>query len=133
MSGFDLGESAEDADDDPAEQETAKDAEQTESPAEDATSEEEEEVNPKEEPQFGTEDVRQYSTYPREDTLEEFQQVDTAEIQPFLVSEGIKNVETREIHDALYRMAIENPERLGELIMEGRGLGSDNKTENSSG
>ncbi|MGB9966148.1 hypothetical protein [Halobacterium hubeiense] len=133
MSGFDLGESAEDADDDPAEQETAKDAEQMESPAEDATSEEEEEVNPKEEPQFGTEDVRQYSTYPREDTLEEFQRVDTAEIQPFLVSEGVKSVETREIHDALYRMAIENPERLGELIMEGRGLGSDNKTENSSG
>jgi hypothetical protein len=127
MSGFDLGESAEDADDDPAEQETAKDAEQTESPAEDATSEEEEEVNPKEEPQFGTEDVRQYSTYPREETLEEFQRVDTAEVQPFLVSEGIKNVETREIHDALYRMAIENPERLGELIMEGRGLDPDSE------
>jgi hypothetical protein len=127
MSGFDLGESAEDADDDPAEQETAKDAEQTESPAEDTTSEEEEEVNPKEEPQFGTEDVRQYSTYPREETLEEFQRVDTAEVQPFLVSEGIKNVETREIHDALYRMAIENPERLGELIMEGRGLDPDSE------
>lgn len=127
MSGFDLGESAEDADDDPAEQETTENAEQTESPAEDATSEEEEEVNPKEEPQFGTEDVRQYSTYPREDTLEEFQRVDTAEIQPFLVSEGVKNVETREIHDALYRMAIENPERLGELIMEGRGLDPDNE------
>lgn len=131
MSGFDLGESAEDADDDPAEQETAEDPEQMESPAEGATSEEEEEeeeeVDPQEEPQFGTEDVRQYSTYPREDTLEEFQRVDTAEIQPFLVSEGVKNVETREIHDALYRMAIENPERLGELIMEGRGLDPDNE------
>ncbi|WP_353635560.1 hypothetical protein ABSL23_17030 (plasmid) [Halobacterium sp. NMX12-1] len=127
MSGFDLGESAEDADDDPAEQEPTEDPEQTEAPAEDATSEEEEEVNPKEEPQFGTEDVRQYSTYPREDTLEEFQRVDTAEVQPFLVSEGVKNVETREIHDALYRMAIENPERLGELIMEGRGLDADDE------
>lgn len=127
MSGFDLGESAEDADDDPAEQETAEDTEQTESPVEDASTEEEEEVDPQEEPQFGTEDVRQYSTYPREETLEEFQRVDTAEVQPFLVSEGVKNVETREIHDALYRMAIENPERLGELIMEGRGLNTDDE------
>jgi len=127
MSGFDLGESAEDADDDPGEQETTEGPEQTETPAEDASSEEEEEVDPQEEPQFGTEDVRQYSTYPREETLEEFQRVDTAEVQPFLVSEGVKNVETREIHDALYRMAIENPERLGELIMEGRGLDPDSE------
>jgi len=127
MSGFDLGESAEDADDDPAEQES-DDTTQTESPVDAAASEQEEEkVDPKEEPQFGTEDVHQYSTYPREDTLEEFQRVDTAEVQPFLVSEGVTNVEAREIHDALYRMAIENPERLAELIMEGRGLDPDSE------
>ncbi|GGM73778.1 hypothetical protein ACOZ32_00550 [Halobacterium sp. MBLA0001] len=124
MSGFDLGESAEDADDDPADQESVEDVEQTEPSVEDTTSEEV--VDPKEEPPFGTEDVRQYSTYPREDILEKFQQIDTAEVQPFLVTRGVKNVETREIHDALYRMAIENPERLGELIMEGRGLDPDN-------
>lgn len=128
MSGFDLGESAEDADDEPAKQE-ANDTTQTESSREDASSggEEEEEVDPTEEPQFGSEDVHQYSTYPREDTFEEFQRVDTAEVQPFLVSEGVTNVEAREIHDALYRMAIENPERLGELIMEGRGLDPDSE------
>ncbi|MCG1004913.1 MULTISPECIES: hypothetical protein [Halobacterium] len=126
MSGFDLGESAEDADDEEtAEQESAEDVTQTQSKDAATEDEEEEESNPWEEPQFGTEDVQPYSTYPREDILEEFQRTDTTEIQPYLVGQDVQNVEKREIHDALYRLAIENPERVGELILEARGLDSD--------
>lgn len=120
--GFDLGPEANDADEESTER--VDDPEPVESPSTDA-SREEPKSNPKEEPQFTSEDVRQFPTYVRDDVLEAFQQTDTVEVQPFLADKGITNVEKRELYDAMFRLATENPEQLAELVIEGRNLDPD--------
>lgn len=124
--GFDLGESAEDADEDQEDEEPSAEQPATEQRETEATSQEDrEEMDPREEPQFTSEDVRQFPTYLRNSVLEEFQQADTVEIQPFLADKGIKNVEKRELYDAVFRLATERPERVAELVIEGRNLNPD--------
>lgn len=145
MTGFDLGDEADDADepasedaDESAESETTENRdrgsgaaepdeqtrEQQGSPAEGSTTDPE--SDPMTEPQFGSGDAKQFPTYARPEVLEEFQQTNTVEIQPEAAARGLMNVEKREVYDAMFRLAISQPERVVDLIIEGRGLDPDN-------
>jgi hypothetical protein len=71
-------------------------------------------------PGFQYDEVKQGPIYPRAETWEAFEDEMVMTITPNLHSEGVRNVEKREIHDALLRLAVENPEELAELVISER-------------
>ncbi|MCF2165438.1 hypothetical protein [Halobacterium salinarum] len=68
------------------------------------------------------EEATQFPFYVREDTLEAWQVIDDVEVTPALARDGVKNVSTSEKHDAMVRMALDNPALLAEYIKEARGI-----------
>lgn len=71
-------------------------------------------------PAFEYSEVRQRPLYAREKTWDEFEDALGITVTPELRKAGIRDEETREVHDAVLRLAAEEPERIAELIEEAR-------------
>ena len=71
-------------------------------------------------PAFEYSEVRQKPLYARDETWTKFEKSLRTKITPQLAEEDVVDEETREIHDAVLRLANENPERIAELVLEAR-------------
>lgn len=71
-------------------------------------------------PAFPFEDSKQEAIYPTVETLTEFDDTLDFEVKRRLRDEGLRDVPKREYHEALLQLAIEQPERLAELVIENR-------------
>lgn len=110
----------------------AKDDEQPQEPsnhdedtkvAEDAKQDQQNEED-KHGPPFSFEQSKQGPIYPRAERWDEWNDAKW-EIQAYLREHGLKDTEGREVDDALLRLAIENPEEIGDIVLEARGLDND--------
>lgn len=71
-------------------------------------------------PAFEYSTVRQRPLYARSDTWDDFEKTLRTSITPSLAEEDVVDEETREIHDAVLRLAAAEPERVAELVLEAR-------------
>ncbi|WP_276256097.1 hypothetical protein [Halomontanus rarus] len=71
-------------------------------------------------PPFEYSAVRQRPLYARGETWDEFEDAVGISVVPELRKEGVRDEEKREIHDAVLTLAIEDPERIVELVLERR-------------
>ena len=71
-------------------------------------------------PAFPFEASKQEAIYPTVETLTEFDDTLDFEVKRHLRDEGLRDVPKREYHEALLQLAIEQPERLAELVIENR-------------
>jgi hypothetical protein len=71
-------------------------------------------------PAFPFDDSTQEAIYPTTDTLTAFDDTLDFEVKRRLRDEGLRDVPKREYHEALLQLAIEQPDRLAELIIENR-------------
>lgn len=71
-------------------------------------------------PAFEYDAVRQRPLYARGETWDGFEKKLRTTIAPALAREDVVDEETREIHDAVLRLATEEPERIAELVLEAR-------------
>lgn len=122
--GFDDLEDAA-ADQDADDSETATDSQpmsesEQSTPEPEAQSTESDEDGWKRHPAFPYDDASQEAIYPRSDTWDEFEDVLDFEVKRELRDAGLRDVPKREYHDALLKLATEQPERIAELVKEGR-------------
>ncbi|WP_408960345.1 hypothetical protein [Natrinema sp. 74] len=71
-------------------------------------------------PAFEYSEVKQKPFYARTETVNEFENAIRTSIVPTLAEAGVLDEESREIHDAILRLANERPERVAELVLEER-------------
>ncbi|MCU4743070.1 hypothetical protein OB955_14080 [Halobacteria archaeon AArc-m2/3/4] len=71
-------------------------------------------------PPFEYSEVRQRPLYARGETWDEFEDAVGISVVPELRKEGVRDEEKREIHDAVLSLAVEEPERIVELVLERR-------------
>ncbi|SIR68058.1 hypothetical protein SAMN05421858_3312 [Haladaptatus litoreus] len=71
-------------------------------------------------PSFEYSEVRQRPLYARGETWDELEDAIGITVVPELRRQGIRDEEKREIHDAVLTLAVEEPERLVEIIAERR-------------
>lgn len=71
-------------------------------------------------PPFEYSAVRQRPLYARGETWDEFEDAIGISVVPELRKEGVRDEEKREIHDAVLTLAVEDPERIVELVLERR-------------
>ena len=71
-------------------------------------------------PAFEYSEVKQKPFYARTETVNEFENHIRTTIVPRLAEAEVLDEETREIHDAVLRLANERPERVAELVLEER-------------
>lgn len=102
------------ADDDAPE----RDANPAEGPEEEGTADEEEG------PAFPFAESKQRPMYPHADRWEQLEDA-KFEMETYLRAHGVKDVEGREIDDAILTYAIRNPEAVAELVLESRGCPDD--------
>ncbi|TYL36547.1 hypothetical protein CV102_22290 [Natronococcus pandeyae] len=71
-------------------------------------------------PAFEYSTVRQRPLYARSETWDDFEKTLRTSITPSLAKEDVVDEETREIHDAVLRLAASEPERVAKLVLEAR-------------
>ena len=71
-------------------------------------------------PAFEYSEVKQKPFYARTETVNEFENNIRTTIVPKLAEAEVLDEETREIHDAVLRLANERPERVAELVLKER-------------
>lgn len=71
-------------------------------------------------PPFEYSEVRQRPLYARGEMWDEFEDAVGISVIPELRKEGVRDEEKREIHDAVLTLAVEDPERVVEIILERR-------------
>lgn len=65
------------------------------------------------------------SIYPRPETWNEFWDVVDLDLERTFREHGVRNMSGREIHDAVLRLAAENPDELARIVLEARGIDYD--------
>jgi hypothetical protein len=96
--------------------------EKEESPTEQPTATTKEQTDPLTEPAFEFSESRQIQFYPRERTYEAFEDTLDIEVKRLLRERGIRNESGRELHEAVLRVAIENPSLVAQKVAEERQL-----------
>ena len=86
----------------------------TETPATDG------QQDPLTDPAFEFSESTQAQIYPRESTFEEFEDTLDIDVKRLLRERGIRNEAGRELHEALLRVAIENPDLVAEKVEQER-------------
>ncbi|WP_058992461.1 hypothetical protein [Haloarcula sp. CBA1127] len=71
-------------------------------------------------PAFPYDDASQEAIYPRSDTWDEFEDTLDFEVKRELRDAGLRDIPKREYHEALLKLAMEHPQRLAELVKNGR-------------
>jgi len=123
LEAVEQGNGADESDDEPDAEPAATDADDesaTEPDADATTAPEPESDEPDDEsgPAFDFDNDMQQSIYIRDETWSDFEDTVDFEIKRILREKGTKEVTGREIHDAVLRMATEDPERVAELFLE---------------
>lgn len=75
-------------------------------------------------PAFPFAESKQRPMYPHADRWEQLEDA-KFEMETYLRAHGVKDVEGREIDDAILTYAIRNPEAVAELVLESRGRPDD--------
>lgn len=75
-------------------------------------------------PPFSFKQSKQGPIYPHKDRWDEWNDAKW-QIQSYLREHGLKDTEGREVDDALLQLAIENPEAIGDIVLDARGLGDN--------
>ena len=110
------------------ETEASNDATETveDEPAETVEQTESADVDPREEPAFPFDETKQTPIYVRGDTLDDWEEAKDFDVARILRRENdVKDVQGREIDDAVYRLAADNPELVAEYVMDARGIDSE--------
>ena len=81
--------------------------------------------DPLETPAFDAGNHLNHSVYVRDETWRAFEDAYDVDLVPMLRRAGVDGLSKREYHDAALRLAHEEPERVAELFLEGRGLDPD--------
>lgn len=77
--------------------------------------------NDPQQPAFEFSETTQTPIYVRSETLEEFQKAVKLDVERALIEDhDVANSTKSEIHDAMLRLAVEQPERVAELLAEAR-------------
>lgn len=71
-------------------------------------------------PAFPFADSKQEAIYPTVETLDKFDDVLDLDVKRRLRDEGLRDTPKREYHEALLQLAIDQPERLAEIVIENR-------------
>jgi hypothetical protein len=71
-------------------------------------------------PAFEYSSVRQRPLYARGETWDAFERTLRTTIGPALAEADVLDDETREIHDAVLRLAVSEPERVADLVLDAR-------------
>jgi len=74
----------------------------------------------KQHPAFPYDDASQVAIYPRSETWDDFEDTLDFEVKRELRDTGLRDIPKREYHEALLKLAMEQPERLAELVKDGR-------------
>jgi hypothetical protein len=74
----------------------------------------------KQHPAFPYDDASQEAIYPRSETWNDFEDTLDFEVKRELRDAGLRDIPKREYHEALLKLAMEQPERLAELVKDGR-------------
>ncbi len=82
----------------------------------------EEPEDPRKTPAFEFSPDLRRSIYAREESWQEFEDARDLEMTRELRDAGIRNHASREVHDAMVRLAAENPEKMAQLILDARGV-----------
>ncbi|EFW91060.1 hypothetical protein ZOD2009_15761 [Haladaptatus paucihalophilus DX253] len=82
----------------------------------------EEPKDPRETPAFEFSPDLRRSIYTREESWQELEDARDLEMTRELRDAGVRNHESREVHDAMVRLAAENPEKMAQLILDARGV-----------
>lgn len=75
-------------------------------------------------PAFPFAESKQRPMYPHADRWEQLEDA-KFEMETYLRAHGVKDVEGREIDDAILTYAVRNPEAVAELVLESRGRSDD--------
>ncbi|WP_231187370.1 hypothetical protein [Haladaptatus sp. DYF46] len=78
--------------------------------------------DPRKTPAFEFSPDLRRSIYTREDSWQEFEDARDLEMTRQLRDAGVRNHASREVHDAMVRLAAENPEEMAQLILDARGI-----------
>lgn len=71
-------------------------------------------------PAFPYDDASQEAIYPRSNTWDEFEDTLDFEVKRELRDAGLRDIPKREYHEALLKLGMEHPQRLAELVKNGR-------------
>ncbi|WP_227355936.1 hypothetical protein [Haladaptatus salinisoli] len=82
----------------------------------------EEPKDPRKTPAFEFSPDLRRSIYTREESWQEFEDARDLEMTRELRDAGVRNHESREVHDAMVRLAAKNPEEMAQLILDARGV-----------
>lgn len=82
----------------------------------------EEPKDPRKTPAFEFSSNLRRSIYTREESWQEFEDGRDLEMTRELRDAGIRNHESREVHDAMVRLAAKNPKEMAQLILDARGV-----------
>ncbi|WP_266083194.1 hypothetical protein [Haladaptatus caseinilyticus] len=85
----------------------------------------EEPKDPRKTPAFEFSPDLRRSIYAREESWQEFEDARDLEMTRELRDAGVRNHESREVHDAMVRLAADNPEKMTRLILDARGVDED--------
>ena len=91
-----------------------------ETPTEQPTAPPDDQSDPLIEPAFEFSETTQIQFYPRERTHEEFEDALDIDVKRLLRERGIRNESGRELHEAVLRVAIENPTLVAQKLEEER-------------
>ncbi|WP_227379886.1 hypothetical protein [Haladaptatus halobius] len=78
--------------------------------------------DPRKAPAFEFSPDLRRSIYAREESWQRFEDARDLEMTRELRNAGVRNHESREVHDAMVRLAAENPEEMTRLILDARGV-----------
>ncbi|SIR97673.1 hypothetical protein SAMN05421858_4909 [Haladaptatus litoreus] len=82
----------------------------------------EEPEDPRKTPAFEFSPDLRRSIYAREESWQEFEDARDLEMTRELRDAGVRNHESREVHDAMVRLAADNPEKMARLVLDARGI-----------
>ncbi|MFH5800973.1 hypothetical protein [Haladaptatus sp. CMAA 1911] len=78
--------------------------------------------DPRKTPAFEFSPDLRRSIYTREDSWQAFEDARDLEMTRQLRDAGVRNHTSREVHDAMVRLAADNPEEMAQLILDARGI-----------
>lgn len=122
MNGFDdLADAASEQDDNDEDDDATHESHTSETDTTDTLeTETEHDTDSLDQPAFSFDESKQDAIYATEKTLNEFEDTLDFEVKRILRDDGIRDVPKREYHEALLQLAIEEPNRLAELVKENR-------------
>jgi hypothetical protein len=102
-----------------AETETGTESETDSTDVEEVSEAEDSQPDAERTPGFGFSETKQSPLYPRRVTWRQYDDM-CFEVESRLRKEGLRNIETREIDDALLRFAARNPQEVAKLVEKER-------------